>query len=440
MSGEPGPKIVVTEAFSPRHLGNWALAECGVQQIRSAFPNARLTVLARDPEGIEQITGERTIEKLFPGMPHYTGRLRQIFWLIPNALWMLAGSLALIISRGNPGVYAALARAFTPRGPRRDALDAILEADLVVSISGESINEKFLKKLPFVLYTYWLPARLGKPVALFPQSYGPLRSPIWKKMTAAVLRRCAVVMPRDEESLRFLLDIGLSPERCPLVPDMAIGQRAIGEQEAGALLRRLGLAEDGGIRIAVVPSVFQGSDGGHIECLAGAVRMFLHRRPEAQVAVLIGNRRGGICGCRDYDVAEQFIEFLGGDRRIIPLLDSDLSPAEIKGICRYFDLVITCRMHMAILSTMGGAPTIALATQPKIREYMRICDQEDCVVSLKDGLSSEELFGAMEKTLKSASEIRRRLAAAHERLRPLAAATSMHARQALSSHRRARHI
>ncbi len=433
MSGGQGPKIVVTEAFSPRHLGNWALAGCAVEQLRAAFPDARLTILARDPKGIEEITGERSIEKLFPGMPHYAGSVRQMLWLVPNVLWALASSLALLLSGGEPKRYATLARLFTPRGPRRDALEAVLEADLIVSISGESINERFLKKLPFVLYTYWLPARLGKPVVLFPQSYGPMRSRLWKKITGAVLRRCAVVMPRDEGSVQFLLDLGMPPERRPLVPDVAIGQRTISDSEAGTLLDQLGLEESGEIRIAVAPSVFQNSSDRHIERLAGAIRMFLDRHSKAEVAVLIGNRRGGICGCHDYEVAERFMRLLGTGRRVVSLLDHDLSPAEIKGICRSFDLFLTCRMHMAILTTMAGTPTIALATQRKIREYMRVCGQEERVVSLEDGLSEEKLLRIMEETMNSAGEVSRGLAAARERLQPLAAAAGGHARDALLS-------
>jgi polysaccharide pyruvyl transferase WcaK-like protein len=427
------PKIVVTEAFSPRHIGNWALAVCAVEQLRATFPNGRITILARDPEGIAEITGEHSVEKLFPRMPHHAGRLKQILWVIPNTLWALASGIVLLISRGDLLRFAGTIRAFT-RGPRKDALEAILEADLMVSISGESVNEDFLKKLPFVLFTYWLPACLGKPVVLFPQSFGPLRSSFFRRITRAVLGRCVLMMPRDEASLRFLLELGLPPERCPLVPDVATALRPIGEQAAEALLRELGLGQKKGLRIAVAPSVFKGSGDGHIRSLAEAVRLFLDTHDGAEAIVLIGNRRGGICGCSDRDVAERFIGLLDGDGRVRPLLDCDLSPAEFKGLCSGVDLFVTCRMHMAILATMTCTPTIALATQEKIQDYMRVCRQEKYVVSIEDGLSEERLLSIMEEAMASTAHIIHQLADSRDRLQPLATTAGVRTKEAFLFH------
>jgi len=433
MTDASGPSIVVTEAFSTRHIGNWALAENAVRQLRGVFPNARITLLARDPETIGPAIGERTVEKLFPKMPHHATQVQQVLWLIPNTLWAIASTLALIFSGGNPRKYARLARLFTPRGLRRDALEAILAADLVVSIAGESINDMFLKKLPFVLYTYWLPARLGKPVMLFPQTIGPLRPWLWRKVTGRVLRRCAMAMPRDKESLQLLQSIGMPAERSPFVPDMVIGQPLIGAEEAEALLSKAGFGGRDALRIGVVPAAFQAAGGRHIQCLAGALRMFLDRHPEARVGVLIGNRRGSICQCNDYEVAEQFVKLIGNDSRVVPLMDLNPSPAETKGILAQLDLFVSCRMHMAILSTMAGTPTVALATQSKIPEYMQLCGQRDRVAMMDDGLSEKSLLKMMEDALESAAEIRQQLAISRARLEPLAAAAGAHARDVLCS-------
>jgi polysaccharide pyruvyl transferase WcaK-like protein len=432
MSKEAQPKIVITEAFSPRHIGNWALAVCAVEQLRSAFPNGQITILARDPEGITEITGERSIAKLFPYMPHHASFLTQILWAIPNTLWALVAGIILLISRGDLHRFSGPARAFT-RGARRNAFEAILEADLIVSISGESINEDFLKKLPFVLFTYWLPARLGKPVVLFPQSFGPLHSGFFRRISLAVFNRCALLMPREHESMRFLIELGLPPERCPLVPDVATALRPIGEQATEALLKKLGLDRKEGPLMAITPSVFQDSGDTHIRHLAGATRRFLDKHSGARTIVLIGNRSGGICGCNDRSVAEKFMEFLDSDGRVRPLLDCDLSPAEFKGLCSSIDLFITCRMHMAILATMTCTPTIALATQGKILDYMRICDQEKYVVSIKDGLSEEGLLSAMEEALASAQQIICQLAESRDRLQPLAKTAGARAKEALMS-------
>jgi hypothetical protein len=214
------------------------------------------------------------------------------------------------------------------------------------------------------------------------------------------------------------------------VPDVAIGLNAISASAARLILEEVGIKEDDGPLIAVIPSAFSKSHQSHIGCLAGALRSFLGGHPKAKALVLIGNRRGGICHCDDYEHGEQLIRSIGNGRSIISLLDSELSPEEIKGMFTQLDLVISCRLHMSIFSTMARTPTIALATQPKIGEYMRLCGQENRVLAM-DRLSEEVVLRLIEETIKSADSIRRQLEESRVRLEPLAASAGMHAHAAL---------
>lgn len=428
MKTESAPHIVITEAFSPEHLGNWALVECAVKQLRQAVPDCRLTILARDPEEIGRISGETAVEKLFPSMPHHAGLPAQIFWLIPNCLWAVMSTAAVFCLGVKSGSFIRL---FTYSKNRLASLNALLDADLVVSIAGESINEHFYKKLPFVLYTYWFAALLGKPVILFPQSFGPLHSPLLREFTRRVLDKCLVLMPRDRESVRLLKELGIAPEKSPFVPDIAVAQEQASPQEAWALLREHVREPERRPRLGVVPAAFAKSDNRHLEELAGALRRWLDEEPEGQVLVFIGNRSGRICACKDREIAERLVRSIGTDSRVTPLMNFAFSPSQIKAIFAELDVVVSCRLHATVLSTMAGTPTIAIATQPKLRDYMELCDQGEFVFDA--GSAGEQvLVETIARAMTEWQDIRSRLGTARERLQAQCASASAYASTALS--------
>ncbi len=426
------PHFVLTEAFSPRHIGNWALVECAVRQLKHTFPQCQITILARDPAGIAEITGERCLQKIFPEMPHHASFFAQFLWLIPNLFWTLSSALAITLAGGSSARCHTLLRSITFSRGRRESLQAFLDADMIISIAGESINDHFYKKLPFVLFTYWLAARLGKKVVLFPQSFGPLRHSLLRRLARGVLNQSSLLMPRDQGSERLLLEIGVDAEKVHFVPDVALAQEQVSRRQARALLQEFGVDTENAPKIAVIPATFHEGGDKQIEVLAGALRRWLELTPKSQLLVFIGNRRGGICKCSDREKADRLVHLLGENPAIFPFLDFPFSPSQMKGIFSELDLVISCRMHMVILSTMAGTPTLAVANQPKINEYMRLCGQEKWVMELERA-DEQGFLERISQALNSSDEIRQSLSEAREDLQERASMASQYVKEELAA-------
>ena len=66
------------------------------------------------------------------------------------------------------------------------------------------------------------------------------------------------------------------------------------------------------------------------------------------------------------------------------LLSNLHSPSELKGMLGELDLFITTRMHVSILSTMRGTPTVTVNTQPKLKGYMGMIAQEKWSCEIAD--------------------------------------------------------
>ena len=131
--------------------------------------------------------------------------------------------------------YTPLVFTFSPR--RREVVKAFMKADIIINISGESINENngFLDKY---LFFYYFALCLKKKLIFFPQSIGPVYSKRLRRDLRWIFDNSTLVIPRDEPSYDFLKELGIvSVEKIKIIPDVAVTQDYINHAEALVLLK-----------------------------------------------------------------------------------------------------------------------------------------------------------------------------------------------------------
>jgi len=57
--------ILLVDAYSAQHIGNLALVDSALEQLRTQFPEAEFRILAFDPDSIEKYSGCETLETLW---------------------------------------------------------------------------------------------------------------------------------------------------------------------------------------------------------------------------------------------------------------------------------------------------------------------------------------------------------------------------------------
>ncbi|QEO14167.1 hypothetical protein FLP10_06850 [Agromyces intestinalis] len=107
-----------------------------------------------------------------------------------------------------------------------------------------------------------------------------------------------------------------------------------------------------------------------------------------------------------------------GDDPGVGLVDRLLTPAEIRGLAARARLVVTGRMHLAIMALRAGVPAITLATQGKVEGLMRLVGVPELCVEPGPDLGERVL--AVARRLESDPAARTRIRVAHDRLRTLA--------------------
>jgi len=403
--------ILIIDAFSAQHIGNAALLDSTLEQLKNRFPQAQFTILAFDPDSIAHF-GYRTIEALLGKTLAGYGRLRQVGWVICESMWMLLNTLNFCILKRihllvNPCRYSFSAR-------KRSIIKAYLDADIVISISGESLQDRFWKAILFYLYAYWMAHKMGKVVAIFPQSIGPITGKLLKLVVRYVLNRCDLVLPRDYLSLETVQQLGIYTGRVHLVPDVAVNQRYLSSSEARQLLTANGVKLSRRPLVGVTISIWKEKE--YQQCLPVIKDICHFITEDLKGMVVLFSPNMPIQGeTSDWELAQSLYRSLTSKENVI-LLSRTYTPREFKGMMGELDLFISTRMHASILATMMATPTITVNTQPKLRGYMEMIHQQARACEVKE-FTIEKAKKLIEGTLKDSDQVRQSLTQTGHELR-----------------------
>ena len=366
--------ILIVDANTVYHIGNAALLESTIEQLKTQFPEATITILAFDPDSIAKTFPEyKVLECLWakPFSSHsFIGKIK---WIFLEGTWAVINAINCFISRAMKFSIKPSRYTFSPA--KRAVMQAYTEADIVVSISGEMLNQLFWKRLPMFLYGYWLGHIMGKTVAIFPQSISYFENIVVRKAVRYVLNKCDLVLPRDQISLQNVKKLGIKNSKVYLVPDVAINQPYIESEKAIRLLKEEGINFDKRPLVGITISKFNEYD---YQRYIPVVKELCH--------FIVTNIKGMVVFVSPNMPYKQEISDLSLAQRLhqelyckdnVKLLTKLYRPSEFKSMLGELDLFISTRMHVSILSTMISTPTITINSQPKLRGYMEMIAQEE---------------------------------------------------------------
>lgn len=372
--------ILLTDAYSAQHVGNMALVDNTLDQLKIQFPEAEFTILAFDPVSIGKNSGCKTIATLWAGQFSGYGIVRKMLWLAREGLWIVFTIFNLLALKPL-GLFLEFEK-YTFSKEKLRALKAYENADIIVSISGEMLQDSEWKRAPFFLFGYWLAHRMGKIVAIFPQSLGPFNKSFLRFIVRRVLKGCDLVLARDELSLKTIERLKIDPARLFLIPDVAVNQPYISKEKARKLLEEEGVRFNGRLLVAVTISRWKKLNYEEYFLTFKKMCRFIIEDLNGIVVFFVASKRY-LMDLGDWGLTCRLYEALGDSQNAILLLKT-YSPAEFKGMLSQMDLFISTRMHAAILATMAGTPTITVNTQPKLRGYMSLIDQGARSCEIKD--------------------------------------------------------
>ena len=311
------------------------------------------------------------------------------------------------------GLGGRMARWLLPDSARV-VLDDYLAADVVITTGGTYLVEHYDLDGRILSFDLALAAR--KPLVLYTQSLGPFLDPSVRASLRRVLSAARLVFLRDALSRDHLVDIGLRSDHLHVVPDSVFSLADPDHLAAAGVARR-----PSGRRLRVAISV---REWRHFTTRTAAEGMERYRAAVRAATVHLVKRHGAdvtfLSTCQGipeyaHDDAQAATTVVGGlppeVRDAVSVDGRFLGPQAMLDELASFDLVLSTRMHFAIMALVAGIPVIPIAYEFKMRELFGQLGHGQWVHDI-ESVEPEALVASIDELLATEDDVRRSLLAA----------------------------
>ena len=362
--------ILCVNHWHDDNKGDSAITEATVRLVAQRWPGHRIRIVGLQSTDAASLSDScRNIQRLFPAVTcepallpteldcmfgdreRHRGRITRAITFVEAVRWfvrLLPWVAAFLVGRVPAGVSRRL-----------------VDADLVVMIGGSNVYDDPDVRQPFslarlftVLYPAWAAQRLRIPVVAFGHTLGPFdRSPA-ASLASRVLARSSTVVLREEVSLTTAAQLRLGNVR--VAPDVAFAVDPHRTPTIDAVLRRLPAGPRGSLALVVRQHPHGGveSDRRVLHELADLATAMLQAGEVEHVLVIVQ-----ACGPTqiedDRSISSQLLALLPQGRA--SLIADDLTAGELAALYGACRLVVTVRLHAAILAMVGGTPAYAIS-------------------------------------------------------------------------------
>jgi len=296
--------------------------------------------------------------------------------------------------------------------PRQEFLQ---RARLVVVLGGSDVFDSGLGfvRLAHVLYPAWVAQRAGVPVVFLGHTLGPFPPGPSRWFVRRVLGRSRAVVVREDRSADLAVRLGVPGGLVQTAPDVAFALDPSPSDRVGHLLTTHGLL-DGCFAVFVVrrhPYLSESAGRRLVTALAAAARDLRRDGVVAQVAV-VAHTAGPTALEDDRSISRELAAAIGEGT---PVVEADLSPPELAALYSRAAVVVSVRLHGAILALVGGTPTFAISYfTAKTDGVMDAVGMRDQVAAYED-VDRDRLVSSVRALVRPQARERARAAAARSR-------------------------
>ena len=381
MAKEISERILILNIHSSQNLGDAALLQVTLNQIKSRFPSGNITLSMDDPASYSG--DERVIESIV-AWTHQKKLDGSIRWNLAHLLWLLPGTLLPILSYRlfNKAIYL-----LTPRRLRL-IIETYNQADIVLSEPGGFLYSSGRGiSLLITIISIALARFALKPTYILPQSIGPFRRNWERKMIRWMLNQVRIVMVREPISFRTIQSIGVDQKKVRLVPDLAFAVPSSDRQLGLQWLHGLGIdPQDNGplLGMTLLNWGKQNKDFTmqfeYEKACAEAIKWFIDNT--GGKIFLFPQVIGPYASQDDRVPARRVADQLSTHSGSIYQIDRPLSLELIKAVYSWMDIFIGTRMHSNIFALSEGVPVVAIGYLHKTQGIMEMIGIDDLFVDI----------------------------------------------------------
>ncbi|MFC3212621.1 polysaccharide pyruvyl transferase CsaB [Planomicrobium okeanokoites] len=259
---------------------------------------------------------------------------------------------------------------------------ALKESDCLISGGGSLLqDETGMKSISYYSGVMKIAQFLKKPVFIYAQGMGPVKSKINRQIMKHVLQRSEMITVRDKHSKSFLQSIGVS-KPIQLVPDPVMGIDATGFSSG------LTTGTDSNKRVISVSIRNWTEDLSYLNKVAAGLDQLADNGHEILMVPMHGKY--------DHDTSKNVAGMMTNKVEIFPY---DSSIEEKMAAVKESDVLLGMRLHALIFASVGNTPFVALSYDPKIDSFAEIVDQKVLGNVSSDDWSADDIVSSIEEIL-----------------------------------------
>jgi len=384
MNSSKNVRFHIIHNYTSANKGWASIVLSTVKSLREIIPNAEFTIESYTP----------TIDK----------KIYDIYGIkvLPKFVSTKSKAITLFVKVLLFKLLSAIGRNLTSL-VRFKELSLYNSFDMILDLSGDCLSSatnsrnlrfKIQRNVLAIIgnaYLLFLFMLLRKPVVIYAQTIGPI-GPL-EPLIKPLLNRISLITVREENSLNYLIKIGIKNRNLYLTADPAFLLQLPSNDEVDNVLHEEGIDTNS-------PLVGM--------CISSETAKYHFLYGEQRFAELFANLIDSLVA--KYDVQVVLIPFSvwkghGGDDRIISgrvmdfvknkkkvyIIKGDYSPMTLKGIISRCDIFIGSRGHSCILALSSCIPTVAIGHNPKYHGIMKMLNQEHYVCNVEE-LTYDKLF------------------------------------------------
>jgi len=225
---------------------------------------------------------------------------------------------------------------------------------------------------------------LGKPVIVYAQTIGPI-GPM-QPLIKILLNKMSLITVREENSLRYLANIGVNGPPIFLTADPAFLLPTSSNEEINMILKKEKIDTKKPIVGFCINSEtamyhYRGEALKFAELFAEIIDTFTEKCDTQAVLVPFSTWKGH--GGDDRVISREVVRLVK-EKQKVKLIEGEYDPIALKGIISKCSMFVGSRGHSCILALSSHVPTIAIGHNPKFFGIMKMVNQQHYVCKTEE--------------------------------------------------------
>ena len=240
-----------------------------------------------------------------------------------------------------------------------DIIRAIRDCDLFISGGGSLLQDvTSTRSLLYYLSLIKLAKMFNKPVMVYANGIGPINRRVNRYITRNVLNKVDLITLRDEDSRKFVEEIGVSNKNVYVTADPVFTLQPTREETIERILEREGIMDD---KPLVGVSVRNWTNGDNlVQVLAKAIDYIIDRYGVNVVLIPMHYPE-------DISISRDILNRVTKEGCYI--ISNKYNVEDIMGIINRLEIIIAMRLHSLIYAATQYVPMVGIVYDPKVEGF-----------------------------------------------------------------------